>query len=227
MSVLNPVLRGIARFRSLLFDFVHAGLLLSGLVIVLAGSSAVAGHPAARNAFQSVRDTLFGNAADEDADVSPVSESIVLPDELRVALGYVSRRYRVSGTALAPVFEAAYESGREFKLDPLLIVAVIGVESGFNPFAESVMGAQGLMQVIPKYHPEKLPEDADARALFDPTINVHVGAQVLREAINRNGGLVAGLQQFAGASDDPEQGYATKVLAEKQRLENVVRRRKA
>ena len=47
---------------------------------------------------------------------------------------------------------AAYRAAREVGLDPLLVLAVISVESRFNPIAESVMGAKGLMQIIPKYH---------------------------------------------------------------------------
>lgn len=140
------------------------------------------------------------------------------------AMESVSRRYRVSLEAVRPIFEAAQSAGRNLHLDPLLIIAVIGIESGFNPFSESVMGAQGLMQVIPRFHQEKLPEGAGQAALLDPVTNVHVGAQVLKESIRRNGGLVGGLQQFAGAADDPDQRYANRVIAEKQRLEQALLR---
>ena len=108
-------------------------------------------------------------------------------------------------------------------LDPLLIIAVIGIESRFNPFSESVVGAKGLMQVMPRYHQDKLPEDADQTAFLNPVINVQVGAKVLQESIRRNGGLENGLQQFGGAITDPARRYANKVLAEKQRLEQAVR----
>jgi soluble lytic murein transglycosylase-like protein len=86
------------------------------------------------------------------------------------------------------------------------------------------MGAQGLMQVMPRYHQDKLPEGADELSFFDPILNVRVGARILRESIRRNGGLTAGLQQFAGAPDDAEQRYAAKVLAEKARLEAAAQR---
>ncbi|MGE5384984.1 MAG: transglycosylase SLT domain-containing protein [Betaproteobacteria bacterium] len=147
-----------------------------------------------------------------------------LSPRMQAALDYAARRYRVSSAALQPIFEAAQVNATELGLDPLLIVAVIAIESRFNPFAESEMGAQGLMQVIPRFHKEKLPADAGKLPFFDPVINVQVGAQALHEYIRR-GGLNGGLQQFAGAADDPEQGYATKVLAEKERLEHAARRR--
>jgi hypothetical protein len=55
--------------------------------------------------------------------------------------------------------------------------------------------------------------------------NVRVGSLALEEAIRRNGGLMEGLQQFAGATRDEDQTYATKVLSEKQRLEDAANRR--
>ena len=167
------------------------------------------------------------NIAVEEALPEETTPSENLSPRMRTAMESVSRRYRVSMEAVKPIFEAAQAAGRNLHLDPLLIIAVIGVESRFNPFSESVMGAQGLMQVIPRYHQEKIPEDAGDAPLFDPVTNVQVGALVLKEAISRSGGLIGGLQQFSGAADDPDQRYANKVMAEKQRLEQVVQRNRA
>jgi hypothetical protein len=164
---------------------------------------------------------------DELEDVPAVSgvDSATLSPKMRAALDFVSRKYRVSDEALVPIFAAAQATGRELHLDPLLIVAVIGVESGFNPFSQSTFGAQGLMQVVPRFHLDKLPDESDQAAFLDPVVNVQVGARVLKESIRRNGGLENGLQQFAGALNDPARRYATKVLAEKQRLEQAPRQR--
>lgn len=144
---------------------------------------------------------------------------------MSAALESVAQRYRVSPEALQPIFFAAQTAAKD--VDPLLIIAIIGIESGFNPFAQSVMGAQGLMQVIPRYHRDKLPRDSGNAGFLDPVSNVRVGARVLQEAIRRQGGSqVEGLQYYAGAVDDPDRGYATRVLAEKQRLEQAVRAKK-
>jgi hypothetical protein len=101
------------------------------------------------------------------------------PEELRPslkhALDYVSRRYRVAPEALVPIFETAQSIGREVRLDPLLIIAIIGIESRFNPFAESAVGAQGLMQVMPQFHKDKLPDDAGEEPFLDPVTNIQVG----------------------------------------------------
>lgn len=149
----------------------------------------------------------------------------VLAPRLRGAMDYVTRRYKVSTEAVQPIFATAQNVGRELHIDPLLIIAVIGVESGFNPFSQSVVGAQGLMQVMPRFHQDKLPEES--ASFLDPVTNVQVGARVLKESIRRQGGLEEGLQQFGGALGDAGRRYAGKVLAERQRLEQAAQRLRA
>jgi hypothetical protein len=156
----------------------------------------------------------------------------VLDAKMRNALDYTSRRYRLAPHALEPIFFAATLAASEAGIDPLLVIAVIGIESGFNPLAGSVVGAQGLMQIIPRYHADKLPDEkqvgsAAKLALFDPVINVRVGTRVLHEYIRAGGGVVEGLQQYVGAPDDLDQGYAAKVLAELERLESAAQRPRA
>ncbi|PKO83868.1 MAG: lytic transglycosylase domain-containing protein [Betaproteobacteria bacterium HGW-Betaproteobacteria-11] len=165
-------------------------------------------------------------AADLKMD-EPARET--LPPRMQAALDSVAQRYRVSAEVLVPIFATAQSFGRERHVDPLLVVAVIGIESGFNPFAESSMGAQGLMQIIPRFHQDKVPkgsEGAGKSPFFDPVLNVRMGTLVLEEAIRQRGGLIAGLQQYGGAMSDEEQTYANKVLAEKQRLEQAASRRR-
>lgn len=148
-----------------------------------------------------------------------------LTPSMTAALDHVALRYRVSPDALLPVFEAVQSAASERRLDPLLIIAVIGIESRFNPFSQSPMGAQGLMQVIPRYHQDKVPKVAPASPFLDPETNVRIGVRILQEAIRRQGGLREGLQYYAGAMDDEEQVYANKVLGEKLRLEQAGRRK--
>ena len=216
-----PVARNINAISSL----VQLGLMIAGLFLALVLFNAFPGKVLLSELL-----TAQVEVAEEDSDVADVESTDApaltidaLSPSMRGALDYVTRRYRVSQEALLPIFEAAQITGRERGLDPLLIVAIIGIESGFNPLAESSMGAQGLMQVIPRFHKDKLPEGAGDRPLLDPVTNVQVGVHVLQESIRRRGGLVAGLQQYAGSSD-AEGAYATKVLAEKRRLEQITPR---
>ena len=146
-----------------------------------------------------------------------------LSAEMQRVRDWVARRYRVSDVILEPVLAQAEDSANQAGLDPLLIVAVMAIESGFNPFAESRQGAQGLMQVIPRYHKDKIGEDAREDALFDPLLNVRVGTQVLAEGMRRFGTMQGALQYYAGALKDPNAGYTKKVLALKQRIRTAAR----
>jgi len=99
---------------------------------------------------------------------------------------------------------------------------VMAVESSFNPFAQSSMGAQGLMQVRTDVHSDKYDDFGGEFAAFDPISNLRVGVAVLKEAIDRNGGVEAGLRQYVGAGISGEDGgYINKVLAEQQRLRDI------
>lgn len=194
------------------------GLMVSVVLVVL-----MLGRP---NVFAELTPVAAGTGlvADVEQAAAEAEQITVLNPQMRAALEFVAHKYHVSSEALEPVFIAVQKSARETRVDPLLIVSVISIESRFNPYAESVAGAQGLMQVMPRMHQDKIPESMGANALFDPETNISVGAQVLAESIRREGGLIVGLQQFAGASDDPELGYANKVIAEKQGIEAAIRR---
>lgn len=142
----------------------------------------------------------------------------------RVLANYLSRRYRIAPDVTEQFIGAAHEAGREVGLDPLLILAVMAVESRFNPVAESLMGAKGLMQVVPRQHLDKLQEHGGEEAVLDPGINIALGARILKEYIRRTGSLEAGLQFYNGSLADPTSQYAQKVFAEKERLQQAVRR---
>ena len=142
-----------------------------------------------------------------------------LEREQRAVTEFIAKRYRVSDAAVAGFVSAAYRSGSQHSLDPLLILAVMAVESRYNPVAESSMGAKGLMQVIPKFHLEKLLDHGGEHTLLEPDVNIAVGAQILREYTRRLGDIEAALQMYAGALDEPTAQYANKVFAEKARLE--------
>ena len=146
--------------------------------------------------------------------------------EQRAVTEFIAKRYRVAQDAAAGFVATAYQAGVAWKVDPLLILAVMAVESRYNPIAESNMGAKGLMQVIAKFHPEKLIEHGGESALLNPNVNIQVGAQILREYLRRVGETETALQMYAGAIDEPTSGYALKVLAERARLEQLLKQLK-
>ena len=138
---------------------------------------------------------------------------------------FLSKRYRVSQAVTLDLVSIAHAAGQQMGLDPLLIIAVMAVESRFNPIAESVMGAKGLMQVIPKYHVEKFREfGGEKYAVFDPETNILVGAQILKEYMSRTGTLNGALQLYVGSSSEEDDPYIGKVMNEKLRLQEVLRK---
>lgn len=157
-------------------------------------------------------------AAADAAEAAPPAKRQIEPAQRHV-VQYLARRYRVADGALRPVVAAAYESGRDYGLDPLLILAVTAIESSMNPFAESVVGAQGLMQVMTRVHAEKFEPHGGEHAALDPITNIRVGSQILSDLIRRGGSVERGLQLYVGAGNLPDDGgYGARVLAEHVRL---------
>ncbi|MBM3392929.1 MAG: lytic transglycosylase domain-containing protein [Betaproteobacteria bacterium] len=220
----NATMKKYAReLASFLMHFTHGGLLVTGILVTALLFARLGTAESHEQGLQEIGSFFSDRRGGGDA---ATTERAVPTGEMRAAIDYVSRKYRVAASAIEPLVIAAMDTGERLRLDPMLIVAVMAVESGFNPIAESPMGAQGLMQVIPRFHQDKL-EKLSADSLLDPRVNIEVGAMVLKESIRRAGSLEDGLQQYAGAISDEEGLYAAKVLAEKQRLEAAIRRGRA
>ncbi|MEO8080334.1 MAG: lytic transglycosylase domain-containing protein [Caldimonas sp.] len=135
---------------------------------------------------------------------------------------WLARRYRVAIEPMSRLVQEAWDVGHSAGIEPTLILAVMAVESSFNPFAQSNVGAQGLMQVMTKIHDDKYVAFGGSHAAFDPVTNLRVGVQVLKECIARAGGLEAGLRFYVGAANTGEDGgYAAKVLAQQSILRQI------
>lgn len=135
---------------------------------------------------------------------------------------WLSRRYRVAPEPVARLVQEAWTVGAKANLEPTLILAIMAIESSFNPFAQSPVGAQGLMQVMTRVHDDKYEPFGGNHAAFDPVTNLRVGVQVLKECISRAGSLEAGLRYYVGAANLADDGgYAGKVLAEQEHLRQV------
>jgi Transglycosylase SLT domain len=153
-----------------------------------------------------------------------VASGVHVEPHERTLAAYVARNFRIATDPARALVASAYRAARGVNVDPLLLVAVIAIESRFNPIAESDMGAKGLMQIIPKYHLDKLDSHGGEPSVLDPEVNIRVGAEILKEYIARAGGVEAGLQWYNGASTDPTRQYADRVLSEYDRLAPLVGR---
>lgn len=109
----------------------------------------------------------------------------------RITKTYTNTSYMEALKVVQLVYHYAPKNG----LSPELVLAVIATESSFNRKALSHVGAKGYMQVIPKWHQNRL----KGRDVFNTEINIEVGTAYLAECINKRGGLRGGLACYNGA----------------------------
>ena len=151
------------------------------------------------------------------------SKPKALSSQQAAVASWISKKYSVAQEPVGALVAEAFEIGQNVKLDPTLILAIMAIESGFNPFAQSPVGAQGLMQVMTRVHHDKYAKIGGRLAAFDPVANLRVGVKVLQECIARAGSIEGGLKYYVGAANlDSDGGYANKVMAERARLLAVV-----
>ena len=210
------------RTYALTTAFLHNGLAVFGAVAAIA--LLMGARPVVDQGAQSgPASAAFGTIRHEGISLLATAADAENPQHRTLAV-YLSRRYKVAQDATEQLVGVAHEVGSRTGLDPLLILAVMAVESRFNPIAESVMGAKGLMQVIPRFHQDKLDALGGEDSVLDPMTNIMVGARILKDAVRRGGGLMPGLQLYNGAFSDDSQQYAQKVMAEKERMQQMLRR---
>ena len=157
--------------------------------------------------------------ADAAEAISATVQFSVGPEQRHIAQ-YLSRRYRVADEAVRRLVNEAFQAGDELALDPTLILAVMAIESSMNPFAESSVGAQGLMQVMTRVHTDKFEPHGGNHAALDPIANIRVGSAILKDLIRRGGSVERGLQLYVGAGNLPDDGgYGSRVMAERARIQ--------
>jgi hypothetical protein len=181
----------------------------------------------ARHLARSGGEDLAAAAESEPTSAGPVNiSSTADPADLTRAQANVARwivrRYHVAPEPVARLVQESWTVGQRTGIEPTLILAVMAIESSFNPIAQSPVGAQGLMQVMTKVHSDKYESYGGHLAAFDPVSNLRVGVLVLKECIAKGGGLANGLHYYVGAGAmDDDGGYAAKVMAEQELLKRV------
>jgi hypothetical protein len=139
---------------------------------------------------------------------------------------WLARRYKVAPEPVGRLVQESWSLGKRVGLEPTLILAIVAIESSFNPFAQSSVGAQGLMQVLTRVHDDKYVAFGGNHAAFDPLTNLRVGVQVLKDCIAKAGSVEGGLRHYVGAANlASDGGYAFKVLAEQEFLLQLIKGR--
>lgn len=168
-------------------------------------------------------DTLQAVAEPDAVQRVTAADPTELTKQQSALAQHLARRYKVAVEPVARLVLEAWQAGERARIDPTLVLAVMAVESSFNPFAQSPVGAQGLMQVMTRVHDDKFEAFGGQRAAFDPVSNLRVGVQVLKECIQRGGSVAEGLRYYVGAANmEDDGGYALRVLFEQEQLKAVL-----
>jgi len=127
-----------------------------------------------------------------------------MPTADKIAI-VVSSRFHIGSHDALEIGHAVLNAARRYAISPLLLLAVIAVESGFDLYAVSVVGAEGLMQVLPSGNRDRVLRASD---LTDARTNVRIGCAILRGYIRASGGnLDYALCRYSGGA----KGYVRRV----------------
>ena len=210
----------------------HHSFALLGLMAVLIALLALARPEIRTLTVQNVQSWLFKRlhiTEEEDAKQQVLLRSLAAQsselDAQQMALVQAIRsKYRVAPEPLNAIVLEVFDLANRAKLEPTLILAVIGIESNYNPFANSPIGAKGLMQVVPEVHSELFTPYGGTMAIFDPKTNLRIGVKILKKCIDLTGKLEDGLRLFKAGEDSLslEADYISRVLAEQARLKNAL-----
>ena len=166
--------------------------------------------------------TLYGSGEPDAVARATATNPKDLTRQQAAVAQWLSRRYKVAPEPVSRLVQEAWTVGQHAHVEPTLILAIMAIESGFNPFAQSTVGAQGLMQVMTRVHDDKYEAFGGNLAAFDPITNMRVGVQVLKECIQHAGGVEEGLRFYVGAANLPDDaGYAARVLSEHEQMKAV------
>lgn len=137
----------------------------------------------------------------------------------RAVADFFEKKYKLDRAKIEEYVSNTVLIAKEVNIDPVLLLAVISVESNFNPNTKSHAGAEGLMQVMTNVHKDKYAHFGGTSDATKPEVNIRVGAYILKYLIATAGSLRNGLKFYVGAANaEDDGGYADKVMAERNRI---------
>ncbi|HLP45148.1 MAG TPA: lytic transglycosylase domain-containing protein [Candidatus Kapabacteria bacterium] len=142
---------------------------------------------------------------------------------------FEKKAYQLRFPNFSETVKIVYEKSREFGFNPFLILAIIQVESSFNPTAVSNAGAYGLMQINYKVWKDVL--DIDFTRIFDKEYNIELGLKVLKYYYDKtDGNLFKALSRYNTGFTSHYPRYSNKVtktnfFTQKQNKENLPKER--
>jgi soluble lytic murein transglycosylase-like protein len=130
---------------------------------------------------------------------------------------YIATRYDKPLAYAGDIVRTTFEEARKYALPPTLLLGMMEKESGFNAAATSSYGAQGLMQVVPRFHMDRLKNHETESSFKNPRTNIRVGAHILAEYVATHRSLDKALSKYSGSS----RGYSRQVRSNWQKFEKM------
>lgn len=167
-------------------------------------------------------ETLDTGTQEDAASRSTATPIKDLPKEQVIVIQWLSRRYKVSPEPLGALVSEAWAVGERSQISPTLILAVMAIESRFNPFASGSQGGMGLMQIEPEAHAQTLTPFGGRLAAFDPVTNLRVGTRHLQFLMQQSDSVEDALRRYAADSGQAKDGvYVDRVLSEQKQLDKL------
>lgn len=211
-------------------EITRHGLAMFGLAVVLVSATFLARPDLQASASEvlfgwlEIRQTeILEPAPQRNAANRTTAKSLqaLTAEQLQVTR-WLSRKYRVSAEPLSAMVAEAWTLGERSQLAPSLILAVMAIESRFNPFASSSQGHVGLMQIELQAHAEALTQFGGPLSAFDPLTNVRVGVRHLQSLIQQTDTLEEALALYGLSSGFNDEGqFVERVLEEQLWIEKA------
>jgi hypothetical protein len=228
-TVQSKIRAGLATLAKVVFIVTHSSFALVGYLVVLCGLVLVLRPDFLDKTEKHIYHWLDDRQeepwwdAENTAKCTTAVELKSLSAKQAAVANFLARKYN-----LAPAFTGALvletnELSIKSKIPANLILAVISIESKFNPYVENQSGAQGLMQVMTQVHKKRYAEFGGNLAAFDPVSNLRVGVRILADCIKFKGGSIdEGLRYYLGSTPgEDDGGYVDKVHAEQAQLDHI------
>jgi len=151
-----------------------------------------------------------------------VKQPVAIPANSKL-IQYLHNTFALPYSKALKIVAEAYKNAMEQHIHPALVLAIISVESTFKDHAHNG-NAVGLMQVIPRYHPNQVAEIGGVKRLYEPANNIRVGTIILHDYIVENdGNLRAALARYSGSyPSQVNQPYFNRVMSRYKKIKAMM-----
>lgn len=124
---------------------------------------------------------------------------------------FENKAFQLRFPNFSETIKTVYKKSNEYGFNPYLVMAMIQVESGFNPNAVSTAGAYGLMQVNYAVWKEEL--NIDFERIFEKEYNIDLGLKILKHYYEKaNGNIFIALSRYCSGYNPNCPVYNSKIM---------------